>query len=339
MRTIPCVLPPALSAWAPAGVILASSAQSTSSLLFTCPPPTNLPVPLADADAGFYDAPAATSAFIASGGYQGSGSGGGSYGGGRGGRGGRNNRGGGGGGGGGFGSGGELLQLPLLLLLLSPLLLRHCWLHRSCHHCSTTEVDCTWAACHNAAAGCSTAAKLACCPPPTLCLQATPGGWAGSSSSQRATPALVPARTASDPGQPLEMPAVPPSWRAGVNCQHQTEPLPHAWRSPPACTATSSAPLALLSLAAPTPRPFIRSSSHHLSCLACVPVFPPNPLSWNVRLLRNHSCPAVAAAPAPSHSPLLPHFALASHRTNTQFNAHAVVQVAVERSHARGMAA
>ncbi|KAL4457646.1 hypothetical protein ABPG75_012511 [Micractinium tetrahymenae] len=57
------------------------------------------------ADAGFYDAPAATSAFIASGGFQGGGGGpqqgGGGYsGGGRGGRGGRNNRGGGGGGGG-----------------------------------------------------------------------------------------------------------------------------------------------------------------------------------------------------------------------------------------------
>ncbi|KAL4442924.1 hypothetical protein ABPG77_008415 [Micractinium sp. CCAP 211/92] len=59
-------------------------------------------------DAGFYDAPAATSAFIASGGFQG-GAGAGAGAGGRGGRGGRTNRsgsGGGGGFGGGFGSGG-----------------------------------------------------------------------------------------------------------------------------------------------------------------------------------------------------------------------------------------
>lgn len=74
-------------------------------------PALNRPAPLAlsvsrpAADAGFYDAPAATSAFIASGGFQGGGGGGGSYGGGRGGRGGRNNN---RGGSGGFGSGGAL---------------------------------------------------------------------------------------------------------------------------------------------------------------------------------------------------------------------------------------
>jgi hypothetical protein len=95
------------------------------------PCPNPLPAVLLHADAGFYDAPAATSAFIASGGYQSAASasaagfGNGSYSGGGGGGGrGRGGRGGGRGGGhrygnGGYDSGGELPCLKASALLES----------------------------------------------------------------------------------------------------------------------------------------------------------------------------------------------------------------------------
>lgn len=266
--------------------VLPPRAAAAATSCRACPAPScclrldcTHPTSTAHAEAGFYDAPAATSAFIASGGYQGGGGGGGGYqgggaggggysdygsggGGGRGG-GGRGGRGGGRGGGrSSYGNGGyDAGALQLLQLLLLP-------------GCSC------WKPCRCLLPPMVAAQRTALTPPPPprplpppsqATARPRAGAWAESLSSARTRAPLGRARTGSEHASP------PPDWaRAGAGPEPPARPCSPAAAALPAAAAAlrarrRQACRQLVSLLSCPPRGALR---RRLAARAPVPTHP-----------------------------------------------------------------